>query len=451
MQKNAAIVLPDRLYKNNPLLSKQRDVILVEHKKYFTHFKFHKKKLVLHRASMKAYCEKLEKQGYNVEYIEYNADFNEKINDSGDDAGFLSSKTYLEEYFKGQKKLSFTPFYIDQRKRLKILVNKQNKPKGGKWSYDPQNRLKIPKGAQIPTLKTAPPDKYVKEAQEYVDKNFPENPGTTEGFPYPVTHEGVKEWFRDFLENRLGMFGDYEDAIESNESFLFHSVISYALNIGLITPQEVLDETLAFAEENPTGLNSLEGFIRQVIGWREYIRAVYIVKEEEERNTNFFGFNKAIPNSFYTATTGVSPLDTVIKRLLNTAYTHHIERLMVLGNFMLLCEISPHEVYKWFMEMYIDAYDWVMVPNVYGMSQFADGGLIMTKPYISSSNYIRKMSNFEPGNWCEIWDALYWRFISKHRGYFGKNPRASLMVRVLDKKSPAELKNYFDLAEKFLD
>jgi deoxyribodipyrimidine photolyase-related protein len=192
---------------------------------------------------------------------------------------------------------------------------------------------------------------------------------------------------------------------------------------------------IAFANKNPVSINSLEGFIRQMIGWREFIRGVYIYKGTKERTTNFWKFNKNIPASFYEANTGIEPIDTSIKKLIHTAYNHHIERLMILGNFMLLCEINPDKVYQWFMEMYIDAYDWVMVPNVYGMSQFADGGLMATKPYISGSSYVLKMSNFKKGTWCETWDSLFWHFMNKHRNFFLSNPRLGMLIKTYDKMS----------------
>ncbi len=492
MSKEAALIFPNQLFENNPVISKDRHVFLIEDKRYFSDFNFHKKKLMLHRASMHAYKDLLTAEGCDVTYIEWKksnptavltrsieetlremnvkelffVDPVDKEAEKGlvelcqknginytkmDNPGFLSSESELARFFKGSDKFSFTPFYIEQRKKHKILVNRNNKPVGGKWSFDPENRQKIPEGLEIPGLKKFKPDEYVKEAQNYVEKVFGDNPGSSEDFIFPVTHAGMREWFRDFLENRLCFFGDYEDAICEKERFLFHSVIAFGLNIGLITPNQVLDKTFEFSSSDTVSLNSLEGFIRQVMGWREYIRAVYVLKEEQERCTNFFGFTKPLPEAFYNGTTGVDPVDTVIKGVLDNAYSHHIERLMVIGNFMLLCEISPHAVYEWFMELYIDAYDWVMVPNVYGMSQFADGGLIMTKPYISSSNYILKMSNFKKGKWCEIWDALYWRFIDKHREVFGKNPRARLMVNVLDRKSKQQIDEYYRIAEKYLD
>jgi deoxyribodipyrimidine photolyase-related protein len=212
----------------------------------------------------------------------------------------------------------------------------------------------------------------------------------------------------------------------------------------------VVDCALQQAEFAKVPLNALEGFIRQVIGWREFVRFVYRERGVKQRTGNFFGHTRNIPHSFYTGTTGIQPVDDAIRRTLDTGYTHHIERLMVLGNFMVLCEFEPDEVYRWFMELYIDAYDWVMVPNVYGMSQFADGGLMSTKPYISGSNYLLKMSDYKKGDWCEIWDALYWRFIHKHRAFFLRNPRMSMMVRQVEKMEPVRFDHLMKTAEDFL-
>ena len=253
--------------------------------------------------------------------------------------------------------------------------------------------------------------------------------------------------------NRLVHFGKYQDAIRRDEPILFHSLLSPALNIGLLTPDQVVNETLQFARarEGTIPLNSLEGFIRQIIGWREFVRGVYTLEGNQQRTINFWGHSRKLPKSFYTGTTGIDPVDSIIARLQESAYAHHIERLMVLGNFMLLCEIDPHEVYRWFMEMFIDAYDWVMVPNIYGMSQYADGGLMTTKPYISSSKYILRMSDYPRGPWCDIWDALYWHFISKHRHIFQKNPRMRVMVSSLDRMPLAKKSDYVAKAEQFLE
>ena len=313
-----------------------------------------------------------------------------------------------------------------------------------------ENRKKLTKNLVIPRVKFPEDTEFEIEAIDYVEKHFPDNPGDGFDFIYPVTFEQAEDWLDDFLHNRFKLFGDYEDAMDKNQAYLFHSVLTPMLNSGLITPKQVIDKALHFAELNTIPINSLEGFIRQIIGWREYMRAVYLLEGVNQRTSNHFKFSKQLPSAFYKASTGIEPVDLVIKRVLEKSYTHHIERLMILGNFMLLCEIHPNEVYKWFMEMYIDAYDWVMVPNVYGMSQYADGGLICTKPYISSSNYIREMSNFEKGNWCEIWDALYWRFIYKHKKLLAKNPRMSIMINQLNKMDKTKIKSYLKTAENYL-
>ncbi len=206
-----------------------------------------------------------------------------------------------------------------------------------------------------------------------------------------------------------------------------------------------------YASNHAIPLNSLEGFIRQVIGWREFIRAVYELKGTEERTKNYWRFTRKIPASFWNGTTGIEPIDLTIRKVLETGYAHHIERLMVLGNFMLLCEFDPDEVYRWFMELFIDSYDWVMVPNVYGMSQFADGGLMSTKPYISGSNYLVKMSDFPKGAWQTTWDGLFWRFMHVHREFFLQNPRLGMLVNSFDKMDPLKRQAHLDAAEAYLE
>ncbi|MEM8776273.1 MAG: FAD-binding domain-containing protein, partial [Pseudomonadota bacterium] len=193
-----------------------------------------------------------------------------------------------------------------------------------------------------------------------------------------------------------------------------------------------------------------EGFVRQIIGWREFMRATYEDLGVRMRTTNHWKHRRRMPESFYNGTTGIDPFDDVIRRLLETGYCHHIERLMVLGGFMFLCEIDPDDVYRWFMEMFIDSYDWVMVPNVYAMSQNADGGLITTKPYFSGSNYVCKMSHWQKGPWAETWDGLYWRFIEKHRESLARNPRWAMMCRTAERMAPEKMQAHLDNAEAFL-
>jgi deoxyribodipyrimidine photolyase-related protein len=365
-----------------------------------------------------------------------------------EDPAFLTSATVMERWTGQRDHYHFTDFYREQRKRLGILLDDRGKPVGGKWTFDTENRKKLPKGIVIPQLRKPAEGKSVQEAKRYVAKHFPGALGEVDEFCYPVTYKEAQAWLDEFVDVRLSRFGDYEDSISKDETHIFHSILTPMLNIGLLTPQQVLDSVLDKANEVP--LNSLEGFVRQVIGWREFIRMIYVHAGTRQRTQNSWKLAKKIPASFYNASTGIVPVDHSIRRTLKHAYCHHIERLMVLGNFMLLCDIDPDEVYRWFMELFIDSYDWVMVPNVYGMSQHADGGLMTTKPYISGSSYVLKMSDYARGNWCEIWDALYWRFIDRERDFFNANPRMRVMVGQLERMG-TKLDDHRKVSEKFLE
>lgn len=289
----------------------------------------------------------------------------------------------------------------------------------------------------------------MKKAIAYVEKHFPNNPGSTENFIYPITRKEALASFRDFLAHRLKNFGKYQDAIVPEENYLYHSLLSAPLNIDLLQPKELVEKTISYAEKHAIPINSIEGFIRQILGWREFVRGVYLSSGEEQRKENFWNHSRKIPKSFWNASTGVTPIDTTIKKAIETAYAHHIERLMILSNFMQLCEFAPDDVYKWFMEFFIDSYDWVMVPNVYGMGQYADGGQMVTKPYISSSNYLKKMGRFEKGAWQELWDALYWNFLDKHKKKLSKIPRMKLILHQLKQKDPIQLKEQKSLVRAF--
>ena len=366
---------------------------------------------------------------------------------------FLNTPEQNKTFFKStKKKFHQSVFYKEQRLSKKILLDKDQQPIGDKWTFDTENRKKYPKGRTPPSVQFPTPNDQHDEAVHYVVTHFPDAPGQLQSDPlYPNTHSQATAWLEQFLHHRFEEFGAYEDAIVQHQSILHHSLLSPLINTGLLQPQQVIDALLQYAHTHAIPINSTEGIIRQLIGWREFIRGVYEAKGSEERTRNFWNFSRPMPNMFYTATTGIEPVDDVIRTVLQTGYCHHIERLMVLGNFMLLCEIDPDEVYRWFMELFIDAYDWVMVPNVYGMSQFADGGLMSTKPYISSSNYILKMSNYSKGDWQATWDGLFWRFMHKQRDFFLKNPRLSMLVRTFDKMNSAQQQNaHLQHAEAYL-
>jgi len=489
--QECAVIFPHQLHYNILDFNKIKTVYLVENKLYFTQYNFHKVKLVFHRASMQKFKNHLEIKGFEVRYIEFHEkeasvkglfkeiqnefqsvqyiktddDWLEKqiISSSNEynlhlhplkNPNFLNSTDQFNSYFDGRKRYFQTDFYSHQRKQRNILME-DGKPLGGKLTFDSENRKPYPKNHIPPKPNLNFRDNYVVEAENYIEKNFSSNIGSLEYFKfsnefYPTDpNQSIAAW-EDFKLNRFKLFGDFEDAFTQNSDdlFTYHSILTPQLNVGLVSPETLIND----AHLSDVPINSKEGFIRQIMGWREFMRAVYIREGGNQRGSNFWGFKRAIPDSFYNGTTGIKPVDLVIKKVLKTGYCHHIERLMILGNFFLLCEFHPNEVYRWFMELFIDAYDWVMVPNIYGMSQFADGGLITTKPYISGSNYIIKMSDYKKQNdeWEQIWDALYWRFINLHRDFFQQNPRLGMMVITYDKMKDEKKEQMKKLANSFL-
>jgi deoxyribodipyrimidine photolyase-related protein len=482
------LVFPHQLFKVNPAVDTARKVYLVEEHLFFNQYKFHKQKLVLHRASMKSYADYLANKKIQVEYIDAGNALSDvrklipylqrqKINDMHytDVADYLLKKRIdktcaaakiacieyatpyflntmadVKNYFDKKKTYFQTGFYTEQRKKRNILLDASGGPEGGQWTFDADNRMKFPKKEKAPVINFTKEDNFIEEAKKYVVKSFATNYGSIEKCIYPTNFAGAEKWLDDFLKERFEKFGIYEDAIVAKENFLHHSVLSPMLNIGLLQPQQIISKAIEAAAKYNVPLNSLEGFIRQILGWREFIRIVYEREGVLQRTKNYWGFTRKIPPSFWTGTTGILPIDNVIQKVLQTGYCHHIERLMVLGNFMLLCEFDPNEVYRWFMELFIDAYDWVMVPNVYGMTQFADGGLMTTKPYISGSNYLLKMSDYEKGEWTTIWDGLFWRFMHVHRSFFLKNPRLGMLVNTFDKMPEEKQNNHLANAEKYL-
>ena len=343
---------------------------------------------------------------------------------------FLMPRSWLDAFFEGRRTFRMAEFYRAVRREKGLLIDAGGKPLGGKWSFDPENRLRLPRGMPIP--------------RAWGSGN------REEGLRLPLTRDEALAALRDFLENRIDRFGDYEDAMSESEPVLWHSVLSPAMNIGLLAPGEVLEALAERHAEKPVPLNSLEGFTRQVAGWREFMRAVYRQAGARQRTANALSHFSPLPKGFASGETGLRPVDTVVGRVKRHGYAHHIERLMVLGNFLLLCETDPRAVTGWFMSRFADATDWAMVPNVFGMSQFADGGLMTTKPYCSGSAYLLRMGDFPRGPWCADWDALFWRFVSRHRELFARNPRTSVMARQLDRISPVRLDELRSRAEALL-
>ena len=344
---------------------------------------------------------------------------------------FLTSREEFKGYLNKTKRPFMANFYKMNRSKLNILMNKDGTPKGGKWSFDEDNRKKLPDKISIPKHLKFKNTPYTENLKKFIEINFKTHPGSTNNFWFPTTRDQSQKLLDHFLQNKINLFGDYEDAVSKKSNTLFHSALSPLLNIGLITPKEILEKINKF--EDKVRINSLEGYIRQIIGWREFMRGIYQNYNSQMENKNFFNHKNKMKQSWYNGTTGLEPLDYSIKNALKYGWSHHIERLMILANIMNLCQIQPKQVYKWFMEMFVDSSDWVMAPNVYGMGLFSDGGIFATKPYICGSSYFLKMMDFKRGEWCNTMDGLYWNFINKNRKFFQKNPRLSMMVRIFDK------------------
>lgn len=348
---------------------------------------------------------------------------------------FIVSRQDFKDYLEEVKSPFMKTFYEMWRRKTQILME-GDKPIGGKYSFDDENRKKLPKNCDPPSLHQKPTRDipYFEEVSSLIEHHFPSHPGKCENFWLATSRREALFLLSQFIEERLVSFGTYQDAITSRSDFVFHSILSPYINMGLILPNEVIERVYkAYQKGSNIPLNSVEGFIRQVLGWREFVRGIYQEYDEVQQTTNFWKHEEKLNEHWYQGTTGIPPLDDAIKKADSVGYNHHIERLMVVANLMLLCRIHPQEAYRWFMEMFVDSSDWVMGPNVFGMGLFSDGGIFATKPYICGSNYLLKMSDYKKGAWCDVVDGLYWSFISDHKDYFVTNPRLSMMVRNLER------------------
>ena len=469
--------------------AKTTPVFMAEDLGLCTYVRHHQQKIVLFLAAMRSYADELEQAGYRVIYHRLDtsdtASYEQKLAAALLECGatciqhfeiedkpmenrliefasrngfdrdelpspmFTCSRDTFSEFASNRSRLLMGDFYKQQRRSLDILVGADAQPSGGQWSFDADNRKKLPRAVKLPKVIWTTPGAHEKEVIELVRRRFKNHPGDAREFCWPATRSQAREWLDDFVANRLAEFGPYEDAMSSRSVTVFHSVLSPCLNLGLLTPRELVDAALARVDDVP--LQSLEGFIRQVIGWREFVRGVYRHYSERQEATNFWSHEREMSPAWYDGTTGIPPLDDTIRTAQRLGWTHHIPRLMVLGNLMTLCEIRPSSAHCWFMEMFVDSSEWVMGPNVYGMGLFSDGGIFATKPYICGSNYLLKMSDYKKGPWCDVVDGLYWRFIDKHREFFGGNPRLALMPRALDRLDSGRRSHIFAAAEDFLD
>ncbi|MEL6668579.1 MAG: cryptochrome/photolyase family protein [Bacteroidota bacterium] len=489
-----ALILGDQLFPDHSGLNLNDETLIVMSETYglCSHYQYHKHKLVLFLSTMRSHADELQAAGHQLDYaklsharkdesyedrlaqvvsdhkglstlVTYQIEdhfFADRIaefcaehgleHEIVENPGYMTSRAQFAEYVDGTKRPFMATFYQQQRRRLDLLMDEAGAPLHGQWSFDEDNRKKLPKKIEIPEQPQSEDTEHTKAVKELVNELFADHPGSTDTFWAATTRRQALYRLNDFLENRFAQFGPYEDAFEPGEVFLFHTILSPYINMGLITSREVTEQVVEYARENDIHYPSVEGLVRQLIGWREFIRGMYHHYEADMRQ-NHFGHERKLTSAWYDGTTGLVPLDDAIKKARDYAYTHHIERLMVIGNVMLLAEIHPEEVNRWFMEMYIDSADWVMVPNVFGMSQFAGGGVFATKPYICGANYWSKMSRYSKNSdWADIIDGLYWRFIERKRSLFESNPRMSMMTRLLDRMKEDKRERIFGAAEKWV-
>jgi len=472
------VIFPNQLY--NPKfidLKNYKNIFIIEEPRYFTDFLFHKLKLAYHRATMKKYYDSI-KTNNKVKYIEFSKvtdamyikfkeiyiydPYDKKLMDKLNKllkVNIISNMQFLinpQEITK-QNKYRHDSFYKFMRIKYNILINDKNKPIGGQWSFDKKNRFKFPNDIKVPPLPKIKNNKYIIEAKEYVNKYFPNNYGSLDYFIYPIDHKSSINWLKNFLSKRLKLFGKYEDAVSIKHPFGFHSLLSPIMNIGLLRDIEVLKISNNYYNKNKNTIpiESYEGFIRQIIGWRQYVYCIYSLEGHNMIKSNLLNHTNKLNEKWWT-NVEITPINFLINKIIKYAYVHHIERLMFLSNWLLLNQIHPKEVYRIFMEWTIDAYDWDMVQNIFGMGQSASD-IMMTRVYFSSSNYILKMSDFknDETNWVKTWDMVYYNFIKNNKTQLAANYATSMQVMHYNNKSTSEkneiellANNYFKFLKK---
>ena len=502
--RNLILVLGDQL---TPTLSSLADgdptrdrVLMAELHDEATYVRHHKKKIAFVFAAMRHFAEELRSGGWTVDYVTLDAPHNQGsftgqvahavaqhrptrivMTEPGEwrvaqmlddwptqfgvpvdvlpDNRFLAPHARFQTWAAGRKQLRMEYFYRDMRRKTGLLME-GDQPAGGQWNFDAENRKPADHDMLMPQPLSHEPDAITREVLALVAARFDNHFGDLMPFWYAVTRADAEAAFAAFVENALPRFGDYQDAMLTGEPFLYHAVIAQYLNCGLLDPLQVCRQVEAAWRAGNVPLNAAEGFIRQIIGWREYVRGIYWLKMPGYETSNFFGHTRALPGFYWTAETDMACVKAAVTQTKEQAYAHHIQRLMITGNFALLAGIDPHELHEWYLSVYADAYEWVELPNTVGMSQFADGGLLASKPYAASGAYINRMSNYcgscryavkqRTGPDACPFNALYWDFISRHRDKIGHNPRMAQMVRTYDKFAADEQQRIADSAGAFL-
>ncbi|MCA9216810.1 MAG: cryptochrome/photolyase family protein [Planctomycetales bacterium] len=493
--RNLVIVLGDQLNHDSAAFdnfdSKKDAVWMAEVAEESTHVWSHKARIVMFLASMRHFRDGLIRQKIQVYYRELDdrgntGDFAHELSgivnqlnpkclvlvepgewrvkeiflttaaalnielDVRPDRHFLCTPNEFANHAKGRKQLRLEFFYREQRRKYDILMDGEE-PEGGKWNYDTTNRGSFGKRGpgDVPMPKRFRPDSITNRVIDFVNRRFKDHPGKLDKFDWPVTPKQAQQTLSDFIENRLPSFGEYQDAMWQDEPFLYHSRVSAALNLKLLSPREVIEQALVAYRAGHAPLNAVEGFVRQILGWREYVRGIYWLYMPEYLDRNSMGANRRLPDFYWSGDTDMHCLNQVIGQTLDYGYAHHIQRLMVTGLFALLLGVHPKRVHEWYLAMYVDAVEWVELPNSLGMSQFADGGVMASKPYVASGKYIQRMSNycgscsFDPskatGQDACPFTTLYWDYLARHKQRLTGNRRMSLQLRNLERKTPKEV------------
>jgi len=498
------VILGDQL---SPMISSlnaadpAQDVVLmsevVDEATYVPH---HKKKIAFLFSAMRHFAEELREAGWSVNYFKLDdpknsgslvGEIERAVKDHGcdrvlvtepgewrlrrnfeelanrlsvpvtilDDDRFLCSRSEFAGWAHGRKQLRMEYFYRDMRRKTGLLID-GDKPEGGKWNFDAENRKPAGKDLDFVGPKRFEPDAITEDVLALVSDRFTDHFGTLEPFWFAVTRREAEAALQQFIDSGLPSFGDYQDAMLKDERFLFHAFLSLYINAGLLDPLTVCRLIEEEYRKGRVPLNSAEGFIRQIIGWREYVRGIYWLKMPDYVDLNFFGNSKQLPAFYWSADTDMACLRACIEQTRDEAYAHHIQRLMVTGNFAMLAGVDPKAVHEWYLAVYADAYEWVELPNTLGMSQFADGGLLGSKPYAASGNYINKMSDYcsscrykvkekEGPDACPF-NYLYWDFMARNREHLGDNPRLGPVYRTWDRMSGERKKAVREDAARFL-
>ena len=475
-------------------------VLMAELDEETTYVGHHKQKLVFILSAMRHFAEELRQAGWTVDYVELTDPDNSgsftvelaralerheieevRVVKAGEwrvqamidewadrfdvpiatfeDDRFICALAEFQDWAEGRKTITMEYFYREMRKKTGLLM-RDGEPEGDRWNFDKENRKPADTDLFMPQPLKHETDDLTQDVIDLVADRFAENIGTLDHFNFAVTREGSEKVLDHFLKEALPKFGTYQDAMLTGESFLYHAVISPYLNIGFLDPLDVCQRVEAAYRAGDVPLNAAEGFIRQIIGWREFVRGIYWREMPDYRERNFLNADRNLPGFYWTGETDMHCLAEAIGQTIEHAYAHHIQRLMITGNFALLIGADPKQVHEWYLEVYADAYEWVELPNTLGMSQFGDGGLLGTKPYASSGNYINKMSDYCPSCAYDVnkktgegacpFNALYWHFLDRNRDKLDGNRRLAMPYRSWDKMSPERQEEYRESARSFL-